>query len=165
MFNRAADNWRPLIAIADAAGGDWPKRAREIAHSTETAKQDQSTRAMLLADIRDIQRESHSDRIGSAELATILGAMENRPWSEWRNGKPITAAALARQLAPFNIQSATRREGSVTFKGYLWSDFVDAFASYLPDQSVTQSQPTDGGHCDTLQTVTRQAGVTLSKLT
>ena len=29
--NRTADNWRPLIAIADVAGGDWPERARRIA--------------------------------------------------------------------------------------------------------------------------------------
>ena len=163
LFNRSADNWRPLIAIADAAGGDWPTRVRSIAHSAETAKQDQSTRAMLLADLRDLQRESYSDRIGSAELATILGAMDNRPWSEWRHGKPITAAALARQLAPFGIQPGTRREGGVTFKGYLWSDFDDAFASYLPDQTVTPSQPNNHGHCDTLQTVTRHTDVTLSK--
>ncbi len=31
LSGRAADNWRPLIAIADAAGGDWPARARQIA--------------------------------------------------------------------------------------------------------------------------------------
>ena len=28
---RASDNWRPLIAIADLAGGHWPRRAREAA--------------------------------------------------------------------------------------------------------------------------------------
>jgi Protein of unknown function (DUF3631) len=27
--DRPADLWEPLLAIADAAGGDWPKRARE----------------------------------------------------------------------------------------------------------------------------------------
>jgi Protein of unknown function (DUF3631) len=27
--DRPADVWEPLLAIADAAGGDWPKRARE----------------------------------------------------------------------------------------------------------------------------------------
>ena len=26
-FNRLADNWRPLFAIADVAGADWPARA------------------------------------------------------------------------------------------------------------------------------------------
>src|SRR5262249_8428671 len=28
IVNREADNWRPLLAIADAAGGKWPQRAR-----------------------------------------------------------------------------------------------------------------------------------------
>jgi hypothetical protein len=31
LNDRAADNWRPLLAIADLAGGDWPHRAREAA--------------------------------------------------------------------------------------------------------------------------------------
>jgi putative DNA primase/helicase len=31
LNDRAADNWRPLLAIADLAGGDWPTRAREAA--------------------------------------------------------------------------------------------------------------------------------------
>jgi hypothetical protein len=26
-FNRLADNWRPLLAVAQVAGGDWPARA------------------------------------------------------------------------------------------------------------------------------------------
>ena len=26
--DRAADAWEPLLAVADAAGGDWPKKAR-----------------------------------------------------------------------------------------------------------------------------------------
>ena len=26
VFNRLADNWRPLFAIAEIAGGDWPER-------------------------------------------------------------------------------------------------------------------------------------------
>src|SRR5215831_7814784 len=29
LNDRAADNWRPLLAIADLAGGDWPRRARQ----------------------------------------------------------------------------------------------------------------------------------------
>ncbi len=32
VFNRAADNWRPLLAVADAAGGEWPARARRAVH-------------------------------------------------------------------------------------------------------------------------------------
>ena len=89
--------------------------------------------------------------------------MENRPWSEWRNGKPITPAALARLLAPFGIIPGTHRDGEDTFKGYLRSDFAEAFATYLPDQTVTPSQPNNGGHCDASQTVTLEGDVTVSK--
>ncbi|MET0195282.1 MAG: DUF3631 domain-containing protein, partial [Hyphomicrobiaceae bacterium] len=31
LNDRAADAWSPLLAIADAAGGDWPRRARHAA--------------------------------------------------------------------------------------------------------------------------------------
>jgi hypothetical protein len=31
IYNRAADNWRPLLAAADATGGEWPERARRAA--------------------------------------------------------------------------------------------------------------------------------------
>ena len=31
LINRTADNWRPLFAIADAIGSDWPARIREAA--------------------------------------------------------------------------------------------------------------------------------------
>ncbi len=33
LFNRVADNWRPLLAVADVAGGDWPARARKAAEA------------------------------------------------------------------------------------------------------------------------------------
>jgi putative DNA primase/helicase len=88
LVNRAADNWRPLLAIGETAGGEWPRRARSIAESAQAAKQDQSTRTMLLSDIRDITTERfHADRTGSSELVAKLGAMEGRPWAEWRNGQ------------------------------------------------------------------------------
>jgi hypothetical protein len=169
LINRIADNWRPLFAIADAAGDKWANHVRSIAQSAEAEKEDQSVRTMLLADIRDIfTARPHSDRISSAELASELGSMEGRPWAEWgRNGKPMTAAALARMLSPFGILSGTRRAGPDTFKGYLYSGFDEAFSSYLADfaiQSVTTSQLNNDGHCDALQNVTPIKHVTLSKV-
>jgi hypothetical protein len=168
LINRVADNWRPLFAIADLAGGKWPKHARTIAHNAEAEKEDQSIRTMLLCDIRDIfVGRPESDRISSTELASELGLLEGRPWAEWgRNGKPMTAAALARMLSPFGILPGTRRAGVETFKGYLYADFEEAFSSYLAnfaEQTVTPSQRNNHGHCDTLQTVTPNGHVTLSK--
>ena len=31
LNDRAADNWEPLLAIADRTGGEWPERARKAA--------------------------------------------------------------------------------------------------------------------------------------
>ena len=49
LFNRVADNWRPLLAIADAAGGEWPSLARQAAagaviRSTEELDRDRAAR-------------------------------------------------------------------------------------------------------------------------
>src|SRR5205814_1461573 len=67
LYNRAADNWRPLLAIADAAGGEWPQRARAIAAATVDA--DQIKRVGLLADIREVFEAKDLERIRSADLA------------------------------------------------------------------------------------------------
>jgi putative DNA primase/helicase len=53
LNDRAADNWRPLLAIADMAGGDWPVKARTaaLALSGDDTSDTDSTRTTLLADI------------------------------------------------------------------------------------------------------------------
>lgn len=51
LHDRAADNWRPLLAIADLAGGDWPQRAREaaIALTPNAAEDDSKGRRLMRA--------------------------------------------------------------------------------------------------------------------
>jgi putative DNA primase/helicase len=142
LYNRAADNWRPLLAIADAAGGDWPARAREIAAKTVDA--DQAKRVGLLADIRDVFEARGIDRIKSADLAAALVAIEGHPWAEHgRSGKPLSANGLARMLGGDNISPSTVRFGTDTAKGYELAQFADVFARYLPappNPTVTPSQ-------------------------
>jgi Protein of unknown function (DUF3631) len=162
LVNRPADNWRPLLAVADLAGGDWPRIARNVAETAETAKDDQSVRSMVLSDIRDIFAALPGvDRLPSVALVDALGAMENRPWSEWRNGKPITPRALAKLLAPFGIIPGTKRHGGATFKGYLLTNFAEAFESYLPSETVTPSQANNGGLYDAYENVTLGPDVTV----
>ena len=38
LANRPADNWRPLLSIADLAGGRWPEHARAVAESGRNGK-------------------------------------------------------------------------------------------------------------------------------
>lgn len=134
LNDRAADNWRPLLAIADAAGGDWPARARKAALllSGETLIEDADVKVQLLWDLRDIFIERDADKLASETIVEALVKLETRPWSEWRRGKPLTQNSLARLLKPFRIHPKTVRVGTDTPKGYDRADLVDAWNRYLP---------------------------------
>src|SRR6185295_11942985 len=58
--DRNADVWEALFAIADAAGGDWPKKAREAAVALIAASREQepSLGIRLLADLRTVFGET-----------------------------------------------------------------------------------------------------------
>jgi hypothetical protein len=136
LHNRTADNWRSLLAIADVAGGEWPKQARRAAETLSVAAEPPLSKGlMLLSDIRDIFAAKGTDRIFSSNLATALVAFEGRPWGE-RNGQgPISANAIAVMLAPYGIKPRDIRKQAVVRKGYRAEQFKDAFARYLPKQS------------------------------
>jgi len=133
LHDRAADNWRPLLAIADSAGGDWPERARSAAVLLSSDHgEDESAATMLLADIKALFQESGSERMWSSELAISLAQREDRPWGEWKGNRPITPAQVAVLLKPFGIRPEAIRIGSKTGKGYRLDVFADAFSRYLP---------------------------------
>jgi putative DNA primase/helicase len=128
--NRVGDNWRLMLAVADRAGGEWPEKSRQTAIMIAKVLDagDMSVGVKLLADIRTIFEEQATDRIASAELVGKLGAMEDRPWSEWKGDKPMTQTALARVLKPFGIFPDTvRTSATKTSKGYQFGHFRDAF--------------------------------------
>src|SRR5512132_3246908 len=54
LNDRAADNWEPLLTIADRAGGQWPERARKAALALSGAAEDGSIGVTLLGDIKAI---------------------------------------------------------------------------------------------------------------
>jgi putative DNA primase/helicase len=140
LSGRTADNWRPLVAIADMAGGEWPARARRIAQELDGDRAEQTAGVMLLEDTKRIFTNHDIDRLFSAELAEKLSKMEDRPWPEWHHGRPITAPQIAKLLEPFGIRPGTIRRGGDTAKGYKLKDFSDAFTRYVPESSVTPSQ-------------------------
>ncbi|MCP3998946.1 MAG: DUF3631 domain-containing protein, partial [bacterium] len=73
-------------------------------------------------------------RMSSEQIVAVLTKMEDRPWPEWRRGQPLTQSGLARLLKRYDIRPRTIRMGSDTAKGYLLSDFTDAFRRYLPSE-------------------------------
>jgi hypothetical protein len=145
LHDRAADNWRPLFAIADAIGGTWPERARKAATELSGESDDQgSMRVALLTDIRAAFAAKAVDRLASEDLVAYLASLDERPWPEYRGGKPITKTQIARLLAPLRISPGTiRLPDGRTAKGYYRRAFDDAFAQYLPAENVTTPQPQD----------------------
>lgn len=103
--NRAADNWRPLLAIADIAGGAWPERARHAMQQLGTTTSSiKSPGEMLLDDIREWIARKDEKEIVVAELAIALNELEARPWSNWKGRGPLTATELAHLTAPYGIE-------------------------------------------------------------
>lgn len=95
----------------------------------------------LLQDIRAVFRDDQVDRAFSEVLVERLVAMEDRPWAEYSHGRPLTKSKLARKLHSFGVMPRTVRIGEERAKGYLLEDFRDAFARYLPLQTVPACQP------------------------
>jgi len=146
LHDRATDNWRPLIAIADTAGGAWPTRARQALAALEAVAlvDDDNAAVMLLADLHAVFTTKKADRILSRDLAADLASKEERPWPEWANGKPITVRQIATLLAPFAIHPKETRTDNGKGKGYERPECEDAFARYLPpERSATPRQPSN----------------------
>ena len=144
--DRAADAWEPLLAIADAAGGDWPARARQAAvvlHATRA--DDDSLGLRLLSDLRLAFDRLAVERLSTADLIAALCEDEEGPWAADR--VPLTPHRLGRLLAPFDIASKQMRIGSANVKGYARVSFVDAWDRYLaPSSSPTEAQHRNGEH-------------------
>jgi hypothetical protein len=132
--NRCADNWRPLVAIAEVAGGDWRKRSIDAfdALNGSSVGCHRSPASELLSDIRRIFQTRQASKLASADLASELSAMEGRPWAGLgQKHQSISAHQVAFLLRPYGIVPRTIRLGTGTVKGYHLSDFTDVFQRFL----------------------------------
>jgi len=143
LSDRQQDCWEPLLAIADLAGGEWPRRARRAAISLSLRDEDQSLKVRLLDNIRTVFVE-HGDpeRLMTATLLSDLNTREEWSWGEVDHGKPLTSHRLAAMVKPFGIGPGLKREGDVVSRGYARHDFADAWSRHLlprptPQESVT----------------------------
>jgi hypothetical protein len=132
LHDRAADNWRPLLAIADLAGGDWPRLGRRAAALLSCPEDAESAREMLLADLKSLFEAEPSGVLFTRQILDKLHAMEDRPWPEWRKEKPITSHQLSALLKPLRVLPNAVRRGADHGKGYRREDLEDAFTRYLP---------------------------------
>ncbi len=140
LHDRAADNWRPLVAIADTVGHGWPERARRAALSLagNVDEDEGDLGVLLLGDIRQIVREHGADRLPTNVLVPDLQGLPERPWGEWKWGSE--PRQLARLLKPFGIRPRKVRVGEATRWGYEVAQFQDAFARYLSQEAEQPEQ-------------------------
>jgi|GEM_PF-844346 len=133
LSNRDADNWEPLIAIADLIGGEWLSKTRkaifELVCGEEKAP---SMNEKLLADIQEVFQNKKVAKITTADLIKALCSDEEKPWATFNKGFTFKPIQLSQRLKGFgihpkNIRLPTRE----ILKGYVAEDFKDSFKRYL----------------------------------
>ncbi len=139
--DRHADKWEPLIAIADALGGDWPEiaRATGLSFVEESQATPESVGVRLLADIRAVI--GSEDRIASQDILDRLRGLDESEWATYK-GLGLDTRELSRQLRKYGIKSEALKFKGSTLRGYRVSEFADAFERYLSTpQGVQPVQP------------------------
>jgi hypothetical protein len=144
--DRDADVWEALLAVADAAGGDWPNRARvaAVALVADSKAGTPSLGIKLLADLRTVF--GNATQLRTDDILTELHKLEESPWGDLR-GKALDARGLSQRLRPYDIKPTTIRTGTGTPKGYRREDMHDAWVRYLgpsphePATSATSATP------------------------
>jgi hypothetical protein len=128
--DRDADVWEPLIAIADAAGGEWPERARvaAVAFVADSKAGTPSIGVHLLSDLRKIFAEN--DALSTETILAQLTALDDSPWGDMR-GKALDARGLSNRLRPYGVKPSNVRVGQSVVKGYRREDLHDPWNRYL----------------------------------
>jgi hypothetical protein len=164
LSDRQQDGCEPLLAIADAAGGDWPHSARSalLEVLTDEAAEDSSTGVRLLSDIRHVFDQQPAGKFPTLDLLSAL-CDANPLWLELSHGKPISATALGRLLKPYGIHHRKLRVGASTPWGYQRSSFSDAWARYLPRNLEHVEQCSDEAGTAQFQDMEQGAGVPASQ--
>jgi putative DNA primase/helicase len=137
LNDRAAENWLPLLAIAEVAGDGWPALARKAAISLcAIDNEEDSVVTALLAALQRIfqeagQAEEDDDFLSTEYILNALNADREAPWADWRRGDGISAEKLARMLKPFGVKSAQIQRDNVRDRGYVFGHLKPVFERYL----------------------------------
>jgi putative DNA primase/helicase len=139
LSDRAADNVRILLAIADVARGTWPERARRAVEICCSETDETEDETAIVRDSCQAFEQHKAGRMRSVDLARELTLLDRRRYPG------LTANALARQLDLFEIRPQTLRMGTQTPRGYERTQFDDAMERYaisLDDGPTPPARPT-----------------------
>ena len=132
FFGRSEENYHLLFAIADLAGGDWPKKTRAAAVKLSRTHDKPSLGKRLLAIIFDLAIR-RGTLLTSKQLEQLVPA-EDDEFANYR-GRPINKYEIAVLLRPYcDIQSGViHPHGRAADRGYDTTDpkFTLAFKHYL----------------------------------
>jgi putative DNA primase/helicase len=141
----------PVVRHRRPRRWDWPNLARAAALVLSGVDEPNSLSTLILADIRAAFRPGESEA-ATKVLIDRLTADPERPWADYRKGKPITDRQLAALLKPFGITSETvHPPGQPDAKGYRRTRFEEAWSLYLPaenDNSDVSKPPAREGSRD-----------------
>ncbi len=144
--DRPADVWEPLLAIAEAAGNTWTKRAREaavalVSASTEDAH---SLGIRLLGDLRTLfgnRNRMFTSTLIEALTSPNTGLDDDAPWADLYGGKSVNARKIAELLKPYGIKSRKVNIDDTRLQGYRREDLWDTWQRYLPPQGPENAEP------------------------
>ncbi|MER5222346.1 DUF3631 domain-containing protein [Streptomyces flaveus] len=152
VTDRPGDVWEPLLAVADAVGGTWPRRAREACAALVKASRSNDKGSLgvrLLTDLRDHVLIG-VDKLPTVAILDRLNALEDAPWADL-NGRPLDNRRLSKMLGEYMtadnepIRSSNIRTAGGVLKGFFVKDLEDAWARYCPPPagatSATPLQP------------------------
>ncbi len=147
--DRGLDNWRPLLAVATTAGKDWVRRAvaaaRELSGRTS---EPEASGAILVADLHALFFRIEGIASPLQDAAVVPSAMfsqdiverltkekcfAERPWAEYKQGRPLTVHGLAALLTPYGVHSGNVWVHGVQGKGYKLDHLRPVFEQYLKD--------------------------------
>jgi hypothetical protein len=138
--NRIAANWRLLLAIAEAAGGLWPKQAREAAERIARTARKPSLGLQLLAALQKLFVDR--TEITSEDVVAQLRSDPNSVWVDYRGKGAVTQRQVADLLEQYDIVPhslhPTRRKDFAR-RGYRREQFTDVFSRYLPSDPIIRS--------------------------
>jgi hypothetical protein len=129
--DRDADVWESLLVVADAAGGEWPTRARAAAVELVSGSKDRtpSYGVLLLTDMARVFVEAQTDQLSTHAVLDALHALEESPWADLRD-KALDARGLSRRLGVYGINPVQMWLDGKNVRGYRVTDLLDPCRRY-----------------------------------
>jgi putative DNA primase/helicase len=105
FFSRLEDNWRIQFAVADLAGGSWPKMARNAAIKLSREQSKPGRLERLLTALYELFA-IHGPALLLTEIQTLLTADQDSEWADFNGpNRPISTTQTGQILSRVDIES------------------------------------------------------------